>query len=49
MARLILVIDDELDKRFRDAVNKHMGMKKGNLSIAATDAINDWITKHESR
>jgi hypothetical protein len=43
MARINLVIDDELDEQFRNEVAKRLGMKKGNLKIAIEDAIKVWI------
>ena len=43
MARINLVIGDDLDKRFRDEVNKRLGMKKGNIKLAIEDALNTWI------
>jgi hypothetical protein len=33
-----------LDKRFRDEVNKRLGMKKGNIKIAIEEAMELWIT-----
>lgn len=45
MARIILSIDEELDKQFRDEVAKRLGMKKGNIKIAMEEAIKDWIKK----
>jgi len=43
MARLILTIDDELDKQFRSEVSKRIGFKKGNLQKAAEEALRMWI------
>jgi hypothetical protein len=43
MARINLVIDDELDKQFRKEVADRLGMKKGNIQIAAEEAIRNWI------
>ena len=43
MARIILTIDDELDKQFRNEVNRRLGMKKGNIKIAIEDALKKWI------
>ncbi len=43
MARINLVIDDELDEQFRNEVAKRIGMKKGNLKIAINEAIKNWI------
>jgi hypothetical protein len=45
MAHINLVIDDDLDKRFRDEVNKRLGMKKGNIKIAIEDAMKMWIDR----
>ena len=43
MARINLVIDDELDKQFRNEVNRRLGMKKGNIKIAIEEAMKKWI------
>lgn len=43
MARINLVIDDELDEQFRNEVAKRLGMKKGNIKIAIEDALKKWI------
>jgi hypothetical protein len=45
MARINLVIDDELDEQFRNEVAKRLGMKKGNIKIAIEEAMNDWLNK----
>lgn len=45
MARINLVIDDELDEQFRNEVAKRLGMKKGNIKIAIEDAIRQWINQ----
>lgn len=43
MAKMHLSIDDDLDDRFRMAVAKKKGMKKGNLAEAVEEAMKDWI------
>jgi hypothetical protein len=43
MARINLVIDDELDKRFRSAVFKKTGLRKGDIQKAAQEALKMWI------
>lgn len=43
MARIILTIDDELDKQFRSEIAKRLGMKKGHIQKAAEEAIKMWI------
>ncbi len=45
MARINMVIDDELDKQFRDEVAKRLGMKKGNIKIAIEEAMRMWIER----
>ena len=40
-------INDELDKRFRNEVNKRLGMKKGNIKIAVEEALDMWIGKKD--
>jgi hypothetical protein len=43
MAYINMSIDDELDKQFRDEVNKRLGMKKGNIKRAIEEAMKLWI------
>ena len=43
MARINLVIDDELDKQFRNEVYKRLGMKKGNIKTAIEQSMRLWI------
>jgi hypothetical protein len=43
MGKIHLSIDDELDDRFRLAVAKRKGMKKGNLAEAVEEAMKDWM------
>jgi len=47
MAYINLSIDDELDKQFRNEVNKRLGMKKGNIKIAIEDAMRMWIERRD--
>jgi hypothetical protein len=44
MGRLVLIIRDELEEKFREAVFKRYGMKKGNLTKAIEEALELWIT-----
>ena len=48
MAHINLVINDDLDKRFRNEVNARLGMKKGNIKIAIEEALEMWIGKSKS-
>ena len=43
MGKMNIVIDDELEEKFRKAVFHRKGMKKGNISEALQEAINQWI------
>lgn len=45
MARINLVIDDDLDEQFRGEVAKRLGMKKGNIKVAIEESMRDWINK----
>jgi len=45
MGKVNLAIDDKVDKKFRDAVAKKKGMKKGNLTDAVEEAMLLWIHK----
>jgi hypothetical protein len=43
MGQISIVIDDDLDTKFRTAIAKNLGLKKGNIKIALEEAINMWI------
>jgi hypothetical protein len=43
MGRLVLNIPDELEKKFREAVYKRYGMKKGNITRAIVEALEMWV------
>jgi len=47
MGTLGLKIDDDLDKKFREAVYKRKGMKKGNITDALEEAIQQWISSEK--
>jgi hypothetical protein len=48
MGRLLVLIPDILERKFRFAIVSLKGGKKGGLSSSVTEAIQDWLTKHES-
>ena len=43
MGKMNIVLDDELEQKFRKAVFQRKGMKKGNISKALEEAIKQWI------
>ena len=43
MGKMNIVLDDNLETRFRRAVFEKKGMKKGNISEALQEAIDEWI------
>ena len=45
MGRIVVELDEELEKAFRDEVAKRLGMKKGNIKIAIEEAMQNWIDR----
>jgi len=43
MGRIVVELDEELEKAFRDEVAKRLGMKKGNIKLAIEEAIKMWL------
>jgi len=43
MGTITISIDDETEKRFREAAKKKMGERKGYLGKATTEALESWI------
>jgi hypothetical protein len=41
--KLTVLINDDLDERFRNAVFQCKGMRKGNITEALEEAIDQWI------
>jgi hypothetical protein len=48
LGKINLVVSDELEKHFRDAVFKKYGMKRGNIQKSVEEALREWIQKQES-
>ena len=48
MGKMNIVLDDEIEQKFRKAVFERKGMKKGNISKALEEAIKQWIDYRES-
>jgi hypothetical protein len=49
MGKLLVSIDDELEKRFRITVLKVKGKKRGALSEAVEEAIILWLERYENQ
>jgi len=45
MAKLTILIKDDLDEKFREAVFKDKGMHRGNITEAVEEALRLWITE----
>jgi hypothetical protein len=44
MGRLNIVIDDNMEKEFRQEVGKRFGAKKGSIKTAIEEAMKMWIS-----
>ena len=44
-----IILPDDLELRFREEVFKRLGMKRGNITVAVQEAIEQWIEKGEKR
>ena len=49
MGKILAKIDDELERRFRIAVLKVKGKRRGALSEAVEEAIRLWLEKYENQ
>jgi metal-responsive CopG/Arc/MetJ family transcriptional regulator len=47
MGKINISLDDKLEDRFRRAVFESKGMKKGNMSEAFEEALEEWIKKQK--
>jgi len=48
MPKMTVVINDELDKKFKEEIFKDKGMKRGNIQEAVEEAIQMWIKEKSS-
>jgi len=49
MAKLTVLIKDDLDERFREVVFRSKGMHRGNITEAIEEAIELWIKEETSK
>jgi hypothetical protein len=49
LGRIYVVLSDDAERRLRLAIVKRLGGKKGNLSCAIEEAVNDWLSKDWSK
>ena len=45
MGRMQIVLPDALEAKLRKKVAEKLGMKKGNISLAMQQAVEEWIRK----
>ncbi|MCL4412432.1 MAG: hypothetical protein M1526_03655 [Candidatus Thermoplasmatota archaeon] len=44
MARLDVILPDELEKKFRETVFRRKGLKRGNMKEAIEEAVQLWVS-----
>ena len=49
MGKVTLVLKDDLEKEFREAIFKSLGMKRGNMQLAIEEAIESWIKEQKEQ
>ena len=49
MGKLLLSLEDDTYKRFREITERMFGKKKGALSIAGELAIREWISRNDTQ
>ena len=46
MGRIDVILPDDIEDKFRNAVYKRYGMKRGNITEAINNAIVDWVNEN---
>jgi len=49
MGKLTLVLNDDLEKEFREAIFRSLGMKRGNMQLAIEEAIKAWVKEQKEQ
>jgi len=49
MGKLLLSLEDDTDRKFREITERMFGKKKGALSIAGELAIREWISRNDTQ
>lgn len=49
MGKMNVVLNNDLEERFRRVVFERKGMKKGNISEALEEALESWIRREDQR
>ncbi len=47
--KMTVIVDEELEKKFKEAVFKDKGMKRGNISLSLEEALEMWIKEKSKR
>lgn len=48
MGKMNIVLSDETEEKLRRTVFEYVGMKKGNISLAIEEAIQEWVKRKEA-
>jgi hypothetical protein len=49
MGKILISLDDETEKKFREITIRLFGDKRGGLSIAGEQAIREWIVRNDTQ
>jgi hypothetical protein len=49
MGKLLISLDDATEKKFREITLRLFGNKRGAISIAGEQAINEWIVRNDTQ
>ncbi len=49
MGKVLISLDDTAEKKFREITLRLFGNKRGALSIAGEQAINEWIVRNDTQ